>query len=341
MLSKKVILILLALCCLLFAALFYTKDPLNITTSDELEVFIPGLGQRLSEVKNIQIYSQEGNVELVNIDEQWLVKSKDNYPANVSAVRQLLYGVADLEILEVKTSNELLLGEIGLAKNDEDSVRVIFKENEDNPIADILFGISQPALSQDGINWFVRQFKSPQSWLVNGDVNLYKTSDKWLNNNILILETENLKQIELNPETPYSVSVVKTEKAENFTIADLDANEKADSFKIEQLVDSVSNLRFDNVRSRSDVAFGADIQAVNVETTDGLIVLILVTDIQEGWIVLQAIAVSPDEEVNEKAEIYNQLWADWEYQIPKFKIEQLLNKKQDFISGEESSLELD
>lgn len=337
MLSKKVVLILLALCCLLFAALFYTKDPLNITNLDAQEVFIPGLSERLSDVKNIQIDSQEGKVELVNIDEKWLVKSKDNYPATVSAVRQLLYGVAELEILEVKTSNELLLGEIGLAKGDDDSIRVIFNESDGDPIADILFGKSSPGLSQDGNNWFVRQYKSPQAWLVNGDVNLHKTDHQWLNKNILLLEAENLKQVELNPETPDSVRVIKSEHANSFSIDNLGENEKVESFEIEQLVDSVSNLRFDNVRPRTDAAFSADIQAINVETTDGLIILILVTDAQEGWIVLQAIAISPDEDVNQKAETYNQLWTDWEYQLPKFKIEQLLNKKQDLLSSEESS----
>ncbi len=337
MLSKKLMLVLLALCCLLFAALFYTKDPLNITSSGDQELFIPGLSKQLANVRSILIDSNEGAVELVNENEKWLVKSKENYPADVNSVRQLLYGVAELEILEVKTSNELLLGEIGLAKDDEDSTRIRFNDKDDKSIADVLFGKSQAGLSQNKRNWFVRQYKSPQSWLVAGDLNLYKTAFQWLNKDILVLAAGGLKQIELNPETEDAVKIIKTEQDSGFTIADLRDGEKLEPYKIEQLVDSISNLRFDDVRLRAEVAFSADIQAINVETTEGLIVLVLVTDAEQGWIVLQAIAASADQTVNEKAEIYNQLWADWEYQLPKFKIEQLLNKRQDLLSTEEQS----
>lgn len=335
-LGKKAVLILLALCSLLFAALFYTKDPLDIKNAGELELFIPGLTKRLADIKRILINTNDGVVELVYRDGQFLVKSKENYPADVKAVRQLLYGVAELEILEVKTSNELLLGEIGLA-NDEASVRVRFNDGRDNSIADILFGKSQAGLSKQGRDWFIRQYKSPQAWLVNGDINLFKQPIQWVDKNILALESGSLKQIELYPETSDAVKITKTEQSSMFTIANLKETEKVEPQKVEQLVDSFRDLRFDDVRPRNEQVLSKDIQAINIETTAGLFIFILVTDAEQGWIVLQAIAASADEVVNNEAESYNQLWADWEYKLPKFKIDQLLNKKQDLLTEEEPS----
>ncbi len=335
MISKKVILILFAFCCLLFAVLFYTKDPVNTQTTNEQELFIPGLEKSLADVNSILIDSSEESIVINKVEEHWEVASKDDYPANVVAIRQLLYGIAELEILEVKTSNELLLGEIGLANDDEDSVRIRFNDEENNSIADVLFGKSQPSLSGDGKNWFVRQFKSPQSWLVKGYLNLYKSTDQWLNKTILALNPDQLQQIELHPETDEVVQIIKQQN--NYTLANLIEGETADSFKLEQIADSISNLQLDNVRVRADTVLSGDVEAINVQTADGLIILILLTDVEEGWIVLQAIAASADDKVNEKAETYNQLWTDWEYQIPKYKVEQLLNKKQDLLQAEETT----
>ena len=335
MLSKKAILILFAFCCLLFAALFYTKDPLSTQTAHEQEVFIPGLKKRLPEVDNIFIDSSEGSITLSKTEEQWKVASKDNYPANVAAIRQLLYGVAELEILEVKTSNELLLGEVGLANDDEDSVRIRFNDGDNNSIADVLFGKSQASLSGDGKDWFIRQFKSPQSWLVKGYLNLYKSTYQWLNKTILSLNPDELQQIDLHPETAGAVQIVRQENGYN--LANLGDGETAESYKLEQIVDSISNLQFDDVRVRDDTVLSGDVQAINVQITEGLMILILITDVEQGWIVLQAIAASADEKVNEKAETYNLLWADWEYQIPKIKVEQLLNEKQDLLQEQDTS----
>ncbi len=337
MLNKKVILILFTFCCLLFAVLFYAREPLTVRLSDEQELFIPELPQRLVDVKSILLESSEGSVELREVGEQWQVASKSNHPADISQIRQLLYGVAELEILEVKTSNELLLGEIGLAKDDEDSIRVIFNDQDGGAVADILFGKSQTSLSGEGKNWFIRQFKSPQSWLVSGDVNLYKSDYQWLDKAILSLNQSEIKQIELHSEENQTVKIVKLQQESDFELADLDEGETAESYKIQQIVESVSNLLFDDVRLRDNAVITTDAKAINLQTKDGLMILILITDVEQGWIVLQAIASSADESVNEKAEKYNKRWADWEYQIPKPKIEQLLRKQQDLIKSKETS----
>ena len=335
--NKKLLLILLGLCGLLFAVLLLNEDKNHYVTDDADQIFLPELKQRLTEVAKIQIDSLGESVVLESQNNSWVVASKQNYPADTNSIRQLIYGMADLTIVEVKTADESLLSKIGLTQDSDDSVRVRIMDVDGNTISDILFGKSQPALSSQGQDWFVRQFDDAQSWLLNGQLLLNRNAYQWLSKAILSMDTDDIQEVVLNTNHIDSLVIRKTDESQAFELVGEKDSEEIEAYKLDEIVEAASSIQLDDVRLKSADQNNSSEATIQLKTKNGLNVEITVTDTEQGWINLIAQTEMTDQGVTEQSQALNKNWSEWEFQIPKYKLDTLLQKKQDLISKNQSS----
>ena len=338
MFSKKSLIILLALSCVLFATLFFNRDENAYEVGYTSGLFMPGLKDKLGDVAKIQIESVGESVEIVNLGGQWIVGSKQNYPADANAIRQLIYGMAELDIVETKTDDESLLSKIGLTQDSEDSVRITLTDAGDETISDILFGISQAVLSGQGQAWFVRHFEDNQSWLVNGKLPLNRSAYQWLNKTVLTLQPDEIVQVILNAGDKDSVVIEKSDESQLFELQGLTEAEDVVDYKIDDIVTSASAIQLDDVRQNSTESKEAnDPATVQLKTNSGLLVDIRIIDPEEGWVQLTADTETDDQGVSEQSQTLNNKWSAWEFKIPNYKLESLMQNRQDLIEQKDSS----
>ncbi len=338
MANKKLLFILLLLCCVLLAVLIFSNDKSSrYSTEHTDQLLLPELRQRLNDIAAIQIDTVGESVVLEVENENWTVASKQNYPADTSSIRQLIYGMADLKIAEVKTADESLLSKIGLTLDSEEAVRIKLMDDSGIAISDIVFGKSRTALSGQGQEWFARQYDDAQSWLVNGQIELYRNAYQWLSKTVLSVNYDDVREVVLNREQEDRLVILKSAESDSFELQGMQDDEEIESYKLEDIVETASSIQLDDVRLNPGREASSGDAIIELRTKDGLAVVITVRDREQGWISLQAKAESDNENAIEQSQSLNQRWSNWEFQMPGYKLNTLLQKKQDLILKKESS----
>ena len=334
MFNKKLFIILLVLCCVLFAALFLNNDKNRYETDYSDTFFLPDLKNQLTDVAKIQIESVAESVVLENKNNSWVVSSKHDYPADTNLIRQLIYGIADLKIIEAKTNDETLLAKIGLTLDSEESVRIWLTDKGGQTISDLLFGKSQVPISNQGQDWFARHFKENQSWQLNGEFELNKNAYQWLNKTVLALKTDEIQEVVLHANSDDSLLISNVEGTQSFELQGITDSEKVEAFKLDEIIESASAIQLDDVRVKSTQASNTEKESIQIKTKSGLSVDIRIVDTDQGWISLKATSKSDDKTVQDQSQALNHNWSSWEFQIPGYKLDSLLQTKPDLLIGE-------
>lgn len=331
MAGKKIIFILAGICCLLLALLLIDGNPDRRGGDNQEENYLPELKHRLAEITAIQIKSNQDSVVLEMQNNAWHVASRDNYPAQTNLIRQLIYGIAELTIVEIKTADESLLDKIDLAERSGDAVRVKLMDASGNTISDILFGKSQAALSGQGKDWFVRQFDDSQSWLVNGVIPLYASANQWLDKTVLSLDRDEIREVVLIPDPDDRLVIRRDDESMAFELQDIQPGDEVETYELDEIVDAARTVVIDDVRVKAADRTSSDETAVVLKTNGGLSVEITVADSEQGWISLIAKVEVDDQAVVDQAQAFNDQWSPWEYKIAKYKLDTLLQDKNDLI----------
>ena len=333
MFRKKSLIILLGLCSVLIAVLLFNGDESHFDAGVSDLKFLPELKQQLADIEKIEIDSTDSVVlELKN--EAWNVASKHHYPADSNSIRQLIYGMADLKRLEKKTADESLLDKIDLAQDSDAAVRVKLITAGNKIIHDVLFGKSKPALSGEGQQWFVRHYDDSQSWLVSGPLLLNGKTYHWLDKTLLSLDTIEIDEIVLHAGQDDRLVLKRAQDSQAFELQGKLSSETIQDYKIDEIIESIDSLALEDVRPKTPGETDRSQSTIALTTTTALQLFITVIDAQQGWISLQAESVDDDPAA---AQLLNDKWSNWEFQIPTYKMDVFLQTRDDLIHETESS----
>ncbi|MFV2056457.1 MAG: hypothetical protein ACC707_08305, partial [Thiohalomonadales bacterium] len=86
-------------------------------TQKDVKLF-PGLAEKINSVKELIISQGPKTVTIKLNDNEWQVVDSDNYPADMSKVKQTIIRIADFDILEAKTSKESSYAKLGVEDTD-------------------------------------------------------------------------------------------------------------------------------------------------------------------------------------------------------------------------------
>ena len=237
----------------------------------------PELKATINTVSEMRVSTQSGTITVHKDEEAWRVKEKHNYPADLGKMREILIGLAELKILEPKTRKPELYEKLGLQDVEAEgslSTGVTLKDAAGNTVAAAIIGNDRPAKGKSGYKeMFIRKPGDSQTWLVEGRLTVEKNPGKWLDKELVQIETKRVRRLSVTHPDGTRLVVEKTKPADlDYQVVDLpEGLEIQSQFTVNNVVSTVTSLSLDDVKPRSERPFDDHPVATAVfETFDGL-----------------------------------------------------------------------
>jgi hypothetical protein len=309
------ILAIITILIVIAAAMLTQQKP----TTPEPEKFFPNLMSTLNDVTEINIRTKDNTIALTRSDEQWLLKEKHNYPVTADKVNKLLFGAADLTIVEAKTSNPALYSKIGV----EDQSTLLTLKKGESEISLIIGKDRIAKIDSTRREIYVRKPDDKQAWLTLGQLPLEKTPKDWLEQEIINLDS--IRRVSINDD---NIVIFKdTPEDENYQLADLPENGKIKAAHIlNNIASTLTGLKLDDVIPATDIEFDDKANTRAVFTTfDGLEVTMTITKKEEKYYAKFAA------KADAQADSLNAKFKGWAYELAKYKVENLEKKRDELI----------
>jgi hypothetical protein len=295
--------------------------------------FFPGLAAQLPGLNEIEVATKAGTLHIRQVDGRWVIAERDNYPADVALVRATGAGLADLQIIEAKTSRADWLNYLGLgAPPAGDATQLKLVGPNGAAIADVLIGQAQgtpDALGRTSL--YVRSPDNNQSWLARGYLSLRSQIADWLDKGALVIARDRVKGAVVDPaEGPTYTLGRDTKEAQDFKMVDLPRGREL-SFEGSPsgVAGSVVGFVYQDVAKADQINFTNAPQTV-FSTFDGLNITIRVANRgMERWATVSAQATNPM--VQQEAAAINARNNGWAYRIDDFKANQIVATRETLL----------
>jgi Domain of unknown function (DUF4340) len=322
------------------------------------ELLLPGLKSQLNALDNVQIVKGDATVTIARVDDRWVVREQDDYPADAGKLREAMLALADANKLEAKTANPDLHAQLELAG---DGTRLDLAGDSAQgfePVSLILGKIAQ------GSNRYVRMSDDPQSWLIDKNPGLTADAASWLQKDVIDLAASRMQSIVISHANGEEIRIVR-DAGEILSVENIPEGRELSSISaLNNIAAGLQNLTLDTVRA-ADAAAVADLQSTYT-TSDGLVVTVQrFTDGDEAWFSFAATQqeaeppvadgdVSGDEAANSAsadggeaapesgddaqaapdADAINAKLAGWWYRLPTYKSNSLGRRWSDLLDDE-------
>lgn len=318
------------------------------------EPALPGLMARINDVAQVSLTGLEADFALRFDGERWVAPALADFPVDYDKVKAALIGLAELRVVEEKTSDPERYGALGLAAPDAEEgggVLVRLSGADDGEIAALTVG--NPGRGGAG-EVYLRRAGEDATWLARGAPELGAAPRDWVDTMVLRLDGERVRRVTISHSDGEVVELIKALPAdESFELATMPEGATLRSpMTLDNVGRALAFLRFDDVAAASEgPAPGAGDSTAAFETFDGVTVTVTLQKRgEENWARFDA-AYDPEaafaepeaEEAEEEAgaaeaepeeeeapfnveadfaELVSRT-ADWAFLIPDFKAEQL------------------
>ncbi|WP_454063808.1 DUF4340 domain-containing protein [Candidatus Nitrospira salsa] len=241
------------------------------------ELFYPDLMNRINDIHEMTIETNNETVTLVRETDTWSVKESGGYTASFEKIKPVLIGMAELRVREPKTKNPDLYEKLGLQDKGAEgssSALITLKTKDATAVATLLLGDQRPAKGAPSLTeMYVRKPEDPQTWLVVGNLPIERVPGQWLDKELLKIATKRVQRVRVTHADGEMLTVYKdTPDALDFKIQDLPKGAKVSSqFNVNNVVTSLAQLQMDDVKQADEVSVETQpgVKAV-LETFDGL-----------------------------------------------------------------------
>ncbi len=223
---------------LVAAALFIDRPgSLPAPTDQAVENLAAGLAERIPQVARIEMRNADGEVTLVkNPEGNWTIEQSGGYRANDSQVRQLLAGIATMEVRQRLTSNAALLPELGLGEPGAEGTRatlVTLKDASGAGISSLVFGNTKfGAMPGAGQSVYMRRADENQAWEVRSSASPSTTLSSWRPREIANVATNRVRRMEVSIADDVAFEMERPESPED----SFNITSKTDGWRVRETV---------------------------------------------------------------------------------------------------------
>jgi hypothetical protein len=334
----------------------------------------PELIDALNDISRVSIKTVDNSTELARLDNQWVVANRDNFPAEFSAVKSALINLAEVIVIEQKTSkpeNYPKIGVAGIEHEGSGSLLVQIEGTSGSELASILIGNERSGNNLPAPNFYVRKLNEDAALLVEGDLDFADDPNDWMTTDIANVAAKRVQKITINrtDETP----IIASKASQMETVLSLEGIPTGSVVTSRSSISAFGglllNLKFENVAAAAKVAGLAPRTIAEVQTFDGMVATLEQFDYQEDVYIRFRFAFNPDiviaplvvpealaatletlnktegsapvkaaEEVSVEDEVaaLNTKVSNWVYALPDHKIRLLDKKFDDLIKPEEA-----
>lgn len=324
--SKKHFSILFLVTILVAVAVFLMPSRTGRDASSEPGAFLPELAEVVNDVGLVRITAKGGSevFTLQRGDQGWVVQEFSAYPADWGVLRPLLAGLAQAEVVEVKTANPEYYERLGVEDPMSEGAQGKLVEFPGN---DSLPGVIVGKRAQGRDGQYLRRSDQARSVLVDQAIDLPIDSAGWLRREIVDVADDDVIFVRI-AHADGEVVEIQRESTEvtDFTLNDIPEGRKTSSaWTINQLASTLSGLNLDAVAPIEDVSWDGAID-LQVRTEAGLQVdARLVEDGEHRWLSLEASGDDAAETINERT-------SGWAYRIPLYKFDAVNKRMEDLLA---------
>lgn len=325
----------------------------KVSIESKHKKFLPVLLKQREQIATVIVQKHDQTLTLQKRDGVWGILENNNYPVIASKVDDLLFSLADLQIIEPKTARPEFHEQ--LAVNDvtepqSNATLLTLQNAKGADVAKIYVGkresVNLGEEFQEHI--FIRRAGEDQTWLVQGGLPLSTDFKEWVEQPLLgIVDSDQVKRLSINiPEVSNIVISKATAEQEDFIIesAQIKAvkGQTLDLDTVNTLPFEVAELEFNNilVSDTANLDWNKSVVAT-LETFPGVQVAVNLLK-QDGKVYAKVHATaSPDvsEDVQNTVKNYNASKQPWIFEVSKQFYNTVTVSNNDFvIPGERSNV---
>lgn len=239
---------------------------------DPARPFLAELAERRDDIRQLQLTRGEQSLNLIYLNEQWLLMEARRFRADPLQVETLLDQLGALRPVRARSMNPDLYAELGVAENG-DGLHIRALDENGTTIVSLIVGkrIIGAANRQT-----VRNSDEPRPWIVDSYIHVELSPSLWLDKNLLHLPAADVRLINYND----GELQLARDKREQTLLRIVDPQQAAlaqEYLVPEEYLSSqagiLENLVLADYIPASDIAFDSlDIQRTTLITFDGLII---------------------------------------------------------------------
>jgi hypothetical protein len=257
--------------------------------------------------------------------DDWTVPNRDDYPANVAAVREVLLAMTEAAVVEAKTANPALHSQLGVdAPTTANSKAVLVSAETGDRSFELIFGnVAQ------GSYRYARIADQDQSWLIDRNPEIPANTGEWLDKDIIDLDSSQMRSVTIAHPDGEIIAISKAAEADtNFDVADVpEGRQLTYSTVANGIAGALNDLDLDDVRAATGNA--SEAVETTFETFDGIRIVARTTKEDDGsWLSLDVATV--DSENDEALAIRNHV-EGWQYRIADYKANLLTRRWNDIL----------
>ena len=330
------------------AILAVIDQPALTTLTKGEESAFESLAERVNDAAELAVQSNEATFAIVKTGTGWGIEDRAKYPVHFDKVKTALVGLAELKLLEAKTSDPSRYKRLEVEEPDAkeaQSVRFEIKDGGGKAMASGIIGRLNPNLfGEGGGGTYLRRGEEERSWLAAGEVALGKTRNDWLVRDIVDIAAEKVRRAVIRQPDGAEI-VVTQEKPDSgeYKLEGIPEGRKLkDSGEAKNLAGGLWRLTFEDVKPAAEVAFPEKPNVSVYETFDGLKIHIEMTTVDEvvwGRFSASAEGASGDkaDQIRKKAEKITARAKGWVYELSAGEGERLTTKIADLLEEPKKS----
>jgi hypothetical protein len=260
------------------------------------ELAFPVLRERPDAVAKVMVTSPKGTFTLTRAEDRWVATDRHDYPVAADKLRQLIVQLADMRLIEAKTSRPDRYARLEVEDVAEGaSSRLIRLEDADGTVlAEAIVGKRRQRLTGiEPSGTYLRRPGEPQSWLASGSIELDEQVQDWLADEVVALEGADVQRLEVGPPSGEGYAVVRDAPDAELRLERLAEGEKLkEDANLNQLVGALASVRLEDVRPEGEIDWPDERHTVRVATFDGVeLTLELATLDDQHWLRVDAAAL--------------------------------------------------
>jgi Domain of unknown function (DUF4340) len=269
------------------------------------EPAFPALRERPDAVAKVTITMPAGGFTLTRKGDRWVAADRHDYPVAADKLRELIVQLADMRLIEAKTNRPDRYARLEVEDVAEGaSSRLIRLEDaEGTVLAEAIVGKQRQRLTgAESSGTYLRRPGEAQSWLASGGVELDEQVQNWLEEEIIALDGERVRRLEVTPPAGERYAVVRDAPAAELRLDGLAEGEKLkQDANLNQLLGALARVQLEDVRLLGEVDWPDEQHTVRVATFDGLeLTLQLATVDDQHWLRVDAAGAAPDQPKGEQ-----------------------------------------
>ncbi len=300
-------------------------------------------------VSKITLSADKGKqkVTLVKKDNRFVIVEKDNYPASLRKVNELVNSCLDIRTAELRTADKDNHADLGVTEDTAKTI-VTFYDAADKPLTGVVISENRPE-SQDA---FARLISDDKTYLI--------LQAPWINSQLTnyldtqLVQADTKKIIEVTVTDPNNtIYTLKGDKdGEVITLADMPAGKQFKATDYRTVFNALSGLTFEDVASKEKVEVlkfdhsyvcklnDSTVYTLKLAKKESKTYLDITAEFTDKTAVMKEKEVESQEQLKEKeakllardaAEAFAKKTADWLYIIPDSKAKDLIKSLNDLI----------